>query len=149
LSRKTNIDQYINQITEATKTEQNELLRYQIDDYISFISDFVKNYPIMKKTFYIVVPYDPIIIKTSTFISNIKDMFSNVFNLNREAFTTDTIMPEEEFQRNYQQLLIRQDTVLTYLIRMGLEANIVQTDEIIQLFYSLYNPDNTGSKIIV
>jgi hypothetical protein len=149
LSRKTNIDQYISQITEATKTEQNQLLKYQIDDYITFISDFIKNYPIMKKTFYIVVPYDPIVIKTSTIFSNIKDMFSNILNLKREAFATETIMPEEEFQRNYQQLLIRQDTILTYLIRMGLEANIVQTDEIIQLFYNLYNPDNTSSKIIV
>jgi hypothetical protein len=30
---------------------------------------------------------------------------------------------------------------------MGLEASIVLTDNLIQLYYSLYNPDNIDSKI--
>jgi len=124
------------------------LLKYQIDDYITFISDFVKNYPIMKKSFYVVVPYDPMIIKTSSFFSGVKGMLSKTLNLNREAFVSETIMPEEEFQRNYQQLIIRQDTVLTHLNRMGLEANIVPTNDLVQLYYNLYNPDNIDNKII-
>lgn len=101
----------------------------------------------MKKSFYVVVPYDPIIMKSSSFGSNIKGLLSKVLNLNREAFSSETIMPEEEFQRSYQQLIIRQDTVLTHLNRMGLEASIVLTDNLIQLYYSLYNPDNIDSKI--
>lgn len=146
-SRKVNIDKYISKITEDTKAEKNELLRYQIGDYINFISDFVKNYPIMKKSFYVVVPYDPIVMKSSSFWSNIKGFFSKVLNLNREAFSSEIIMPEGEFQRSYQQLIIRQDTVITHFNRMGLEANVVLTDNLIQLYYSLYNPDSIDSKI--
>jgi hypothetical protein len=102
----------------------------------------------MKKSFYIVVPYDPVIIKSSSLFSNIKGMFSRTLNLNREAFVSETIMPEEDFQRSYQQLIIRQDTVLTHLNRMELEASIVSTNDLIQLYYNLYNPDNIDNKII-
>lgn len=145
-SRKINVDNYVSKITNDTKEEKNELLRYQIGDYISFISSFVKNYPIMKKSFYIVIPYDPIIIKSSNIFSKIKDVLSGALNLNREAFSNEAIMPEEEFQRNYQQLIIRQDTVLTHLQRMGIESSIVTTDDLIQLYYNLYNPDNIDNK---
>jgi len=101
----------------------------------------------MKKSFYVVVPYDPIVMKSSSFWSNIKGFFSKVLNLNREAFSSEIIMPEGEFQRSYQQLIIRQDTVITHFNRMGLEANVVLTDNLIQLYYSLYNPDSIDSKI--
>lgn len=148
LSRKVNIDKYISKINEDTKKETNELLKYQINDYIGFITDFVKNYPIMKKSFYVVIPYEPFVIKTSSLSSKMKELFSKTLNVNREAFPSETVMPEEEFQRNYQQLLIRQDTVLNHLSRIGLEASLVATDDLIQLYYSLYNPDNIDNKII-
>ena len=147
-SRKVNIEQYVNKISEDTKKETNELLKYQINDYVGFISDFVRNYPIMKKHFYIVVPYDPVSLKPSSLFSQIKGALSRSLSLNREAFPLEAVMPEEEFQRNYQQLMIRQDTILTHLKRMGLESEIVPTDDLIQLYYNLYNPDNIDNKII-
>lgn len=148
LSRKVNIEEYVSKISEDTKKETNELLKYQINDYIGFISDFVKNYPIMKKSFYIVVPYDPVSLKPSSLFTQIKGALSKTLSLNREAFPLESVMPEEEFQRNYQQLMIRQDTILTHLKRMGLDAEIVDTDAMVQLYYNLYNPDNIDSKII-
>ena len=147
LSRKTNIDDYINKIIENSKKETNELLKYQINDYVNFIFEFVKNYPIRQKFFYIVVPYEPVVVTPSNFLGSLQEMIKKAFSLNREAFPQETIMPEDEFQRNYQQLIVRQDTVLMHLNRMGLEARIVPTEELIQLFYNLYNPDTIDKKI--
>ena len=139
------MEKYLEKISEITKKETNTLLKYQMNDYTAFIADFVRNYPIMKKSFYLVIPYDPIIIQSSSGVSKFMGVISKALNLNREAFTTENIMPEEEFQRNYQQLIIRQDTVLTHLNRMGLDSRIMPTDELIQLYYTLYNPDNTDN----
>jgi len=56
LSRKENIDEYIRTINESAKQETNELLKLQINDYLTFIENFVKNYAILQKRFLVVVP---------------------------------------------------------------------------------------------
>jgi hypothetical protein len=68
-------------------------------------------------------------------------MFLNIFNLNREAFSQDVLLNDMEFQKNYQQLIVRQDTVLSQLQRMGLSAQLVTTNDIVPLIHNIYNPD--------
>ena len=147
LSRKENIDGYIRTINESAKQETNELLKLQINDYLTFIENFVKNYAILQKRFLVVVPYDPIVLKPTTFFSKLKDSIFNTLNFKRESFSMETVLPETEFQRNYQQLLIRQDTVLTHLKRIGMTASVLNTNDLIQLFYSLYNPGDVSTII--
>ena len=61
-SRKLNIENYLNKLAERQNQETNELLKNQISEYIEFIRSFVELNAVMAKTFFAVVPYDPIVI---------------------------------------------------------------------------------------
>ncbi len=143
VSRKANIDSYIQNVESKLETIYEEMLQLQVSDYIEFVRDFTSNNKIIDKKYYIIVPYDPFILKKTGFVSQIKDMFFNIFNLNREAFTQDTVLADNEFQKNYQQLILRQDTIISQLLKMGLSARLVLTNEVIPLVHNIYNPDTT------
>ena len=141
ISRKANIEEYVSNVEGRLQSTEEEMLRMQIGDYISFIRDFTSSNQIIDKKYYLIIPYDPFILKTGSFGGQIKDMFLNIFNLNREAFSQDVVLDDNEFQKNYQQLILRQDTVISQLQKMGLDAKVVSTNEIIPLIHNIYNPD--------
>src|SRR3989344_4011968 len=51
-SRKLDITDYINSLKETLKTQENELLRIQTEEYIEFIQNFVAMQNIMSKSFF-------------------------------------------------------------------------------------------------
>lgn len=141
VSRKANIDEYTANVENKLEIIEEEMLKMQTADYIAFIRDFTSSNQIIDKKYYIIIPYDPFVFKKNNFGGQIKDMFLNIFNLNREAFSQDVVLNDDEFQKNYQQLILRQDTVITQLQKMGLSSKLVTTNEIIPLIHNMYNPD--------
>jgi hypothetical protein len=140
-SRKTNIEDYLTNIENLLPNTEEEMLLAQANDYINFVRDFVSNNQIIDKKYYVVVPYDPVVFKKSALGGQIKDLLFGLFNLNREAFSQDIILSENEFQKHYQQLILRQENVMAQLQRIGLDAKLVTTNEIIPLIHNMYNPD--------
>ena len=61
-SRKINISAYLEKIEARKVEEPNELLQLQIEEYGEFISSFVEKNPIISKDFFVVIPYDPIVV---------------------------------------------------------------------------------------
>ena len=129
-SRKLNIAPYIDSLRTRQKEEDNELLKIQINEYIDFITSFVEMSNIMSKTFYVVVPFTPSILEQ-------KGIASGLFSMFKSAPTTADIGPFEE-QKN--QLWQRVDAVVSGLRRIGIRSVPLNTEELIELFYGLYNP---------
>lgn len=127
-SRKMNIAPYIESLNKRQKEEDNELLRIQINEYTEFIKTFVEMTNIMSKTFYVVVPFTPAIIET-------KKGF-----LGKLGFGKKTMSEEESFEQKKNQLWQRVETVIEDLHRLGIRAAPLNTEELIELFYGLYNP---------
>ncbi len=140
-SRRVNIENYLNFIQEKINNESNELLKMQGDDYYAFIKGLVSENNIMKKKFYLVIPYDPVVLKAKNSFGQILDAFKNLFSLQRQAFSFDNPLNSQDFEQYYQQLMIRQNNTITNLSRIGLSAYPLTTKEIVELFYNLYNPE--------
>lgn len=140
-SRRVNIESYLNFLQEKINQETNNLLKLQGQDYHTFIKGLVTGNNIMKKKFYVVVPYDPIILKPRSAFSQIIETYKTLLNLRHQAFSATISLSEENFNQYYQQLMIRQNNVITNLIRMGLQARPLITKELIELFFNLYNPE--------
>jgi len=140
-SRKINISNYINGLREKTQKETNELLKIQIEDYLEFIQNFVDLYSVIRKSFYVVVSYEPVIIKQAGLVKKFGESFRSMLSLTRPAFTTSIPLTEDDFNKYQKQLLIRQNNVINGLARIGLAAAPLTTDELIKLFYNLYNPE--------
>jgi len=72
-SKKLNIRPYINTLEERYEVQKNDLIRLQTREYIGFIKEFTSNTDIMRKSFFIVIGYQPPVIDmTITSVSNIK-----------------------------------------------------------------------------
>jgi type IV secretory pathway VirB4 component len=126
-SRRVNIGPYLQKLQERQSQETNELLKTQIAEYIEFIKAFVANNAIMDKTFFGVVPYDPMSLPPAA-----KGVLS--FFKKKPAVLT------EDPQRNLQQLKQRVDQVMIGLQQIGLRAVPLNTEETLELIYNLYNP---------
>jgi len=94
-SLRININPYLDYLEKQTSKEQNELLKIQGEDYLNFVSELVAQNAIMKKQFFVVIPYDPVIIKTTNFLEEIKNTLKGVINLKRESFSNITPLNEE------------------------------------------------------
>ncbi|HAL50541.1 TPA: hypothetical protein DDY56_01775 [Candidatus Uhrbacteria bacterium] len=131
-SRKMNIDNYMNALKEQERTIKNDLLRTQILDYRNFVNELVDLGEIMQKRFFVVVPYDPATDKQKGFMSKLSSaiMPASVIKLN-----------EKRFQERKYALMQRVSIIQNGLISMGLQSAPLDTQGLIELYYSVYNPD--------
>jgi len=141
-SRKLNIDSYLRLLEEHRAKETNELLKSQINEYKEFIKSFVQQNEIMTKTFFVVVPYDPVSIQATTegiakFLPFLK---KNAQDKMRET------QKGEAREKYITQLNQRVDRVISGLQTMGLRVVILNREELIELFYNLYNPETIEKK---
>ncbi|MEK7624186.1 MAG: hypothetical protein AAB404_00435 [Patescibacteria group bacterium] len=136
-SRRLNIETYLQKIQERHGQETNELLKTQIAEYLEFIKSFVANNAIMDKTFFVIVPYDPVYLpKTAKGILGF-------IKKGEVAASKDQPSQSENIQQNLQQLSQRVDQTITGLQQIGLRAVPLNTEESIELIYNLYNPQLT------
>lgn len=132
-SRKLDINPYLKNLEEKLKFQENELLKIQTAEYIDFIRNFVTLTDIMIKRFYVGIPFDPIESKTEGPIEKITSLWPK----NRSKKT----IPEERFKEYKSQLLQRVEHTIITLAHVGIKASQLQTDELVELFYNLYNPE--------
>lgn len=130
-SRRFNIDPYLRLLKEKKKTEHNELLKSQIDDYIGFVTEMVDVSNIMSKTFYVVVPFYAIESKKG----NAMDRLFGAFNQRKMLY-----QKYEEFETYKNQLFQRVDQIREALSGTGVRMVPLNTQELIELFYNFYNP---------
>lgn len=136
-SKDLNIEPYLETLKEREKEQTNELLKIQMREYIEFVKEFVKSTSIVSKTFYVVVPYTPSIIETKK--NPVFDLFNNFFGKkSNKKEVTDQIFDEHKIQ-----LQQRADSVAQGLSRIGVRAAPLNTEELIELFYKIYNPSET------
>lgn len=145
-SRRLNIVSYLQALERRRGEETNELLQNQIDEYIQFIKGFVGDNPIMDKNFFVVVPFDPIRLPGAESAAGKK-----IFGLfgNKKKSIESTIEREHAEQENMSQLAQRVDAVVSGLTAVGLRVAALQNEEVLDLFYNLYNPEAVERKGVV
>lgn len=130
-SRKLDIDNYIRRLKDAEKKLQNELLRNQINGYISYIQQLIEMQEIMTKKFFIIVPFNPLGSKTKSFWQRLTETF----------FPAQIIKVKKEILAKYkEELSIRISNIQGNLGGMGVESVVLDTQGLIELFYNSYNP---------
>lgn len=124
-SRTLNITGYLEKLKELEKTQENELLKIQISEYQKFIKDLIAGGQILSKNFFVVVPFS--LVEIPGFPGAKKG--------------TSEAPSENQFQRARSQLWQRMEFVALGLRRCGLTCAPLNTSDLIELFWSLYHPD--------
>lgn len=136
-SRPININPYLELLKEAGKMQTNELIQIQTREYTEFIKTLVETTNIVSKNFYVVVPYNPPALEV-TGKSGIFAKLSGI--LKNKEVVDEKKNKETQFEEYKEQLIQRTEVVMQELIRMGVRAAPLGTEEVIELFYYLYNP---------
>lgn len=131
-SRRLQIQPYLDKLITIERDQQNELLRVQTADYRAFIQELVDIGQIMTKRFYVVVPFDPLSHKKKGFFSRLKEIISPAVAIR---------LKEDRFQQRKNDLDLRVRQVSGGLQSMGLQVVEMNTQSLIELFYTTYNPD--------
>jgi len=131
-SRRMKIEKYLHTLAEEEKKQTNELLRAQISDYRGFISELVELGEIMSKRFFVVVPYDPVSDTKRGFFARFRGALSPVVSLKLKSSV---------FQDRKKDLMSRVTHVISGLESIGLSAALLDTQSLIELYYSVYNPE--------
>jgi type IV secretory pathway VirB4 component len=134
-SRRLNIDPYMELLQSRMAEQDNDLMRIQLREYMEFINTFTTEVEIMSKNFFVVIPYSPAPV-------NIKKGIISMLSLGKKkAVPTDM-----RFEEQRTQLEQRREVVEQGLSRVGVRTIPLKTDDLVELFYHIYNPtDTTGS----
>ncbi len=130
-SRRLNITGYLDKLKELEEKQENELLKTQTAEYRKFINALISGGAIMSKTFFVTVPF------TLMKIPGMKTM-KGLFK--KQSTST---FDDEQFQRCKSQLWQRVEFVALGLRRCGLQCVPLDTSELIELFWSLYHPEES------
>ena len=128
-TNKIDISDYIKKLKELNVREKSPLIRRQIEIYTGFVKKMIIKNEVLDKKFYIIIPSRA---GTVTRTSTLKQLFGR-----EEKITNITKIVAE----SKPDLFPKRAHVIRLLESIGLLAKQLTTDELINLFYSLYNPE--------
>jgi hypothetical protein len=138
-SRRLDIRPYIALLEDRYKEQVNDLMKIQTREYIEFIKKFTETTSIMTKSFFVVVPYDPAIINIKS--KSLTGMFQ------KKTSSEEQKNKQMNFEENRTQLEQRVSVVEQGLSRCGIRVVRLGTEEVIELFYKVFNPGDTEKPI--
>lgn len=144
-SKKLDIRPYIALLEERYKDQVTELMKIQTREYIEFIKTFVENSNIMTKSFFIVVPYAPPMISASKNpITNLMHKTSQGTGTKKENAAGAANAEFDEYRSQIEQ---RVSVVEQGLVRCGIRVAELGTEEVVELYYKIFNPGETEKPI--
>lgn len=132
-SRRLDIEPYLQKLSAREKQQDNDLMRIQLREYIQFIRTFVTEVDVMRKNFFIAIPYTPI---NTDIKKNIGSLFAK----------QNVVVDEEKLQENLMQLQQRVSLVEQGLNRVGVRTIALKNEELVELFYHIFNPLEAKSR---
>lgn len=136
-SRPLDLQGYINKLKDVADKQANDLLKIQTIDYIEYIQQLLDVANIMTKRFFVVVPFTAVNVPTGGFLEKILETINPLRKTQKEI---------SRFDKQRSQLFQRVDIVASGLRSMGLQTVLLNTQELIELFYDIYNPEITLKK---
>lgn len=137
-SRRLDIRPYISLLEERLKDQVGDLMKMQTREYIEFIQSFTQSTNIMTKSFFIVVPYSQISLPSAKNISNL---------LIKKQKGDKKLEEDSDFEEKRSQLQQRVEVVEQGLVRCGVRVAMLGTEELIELFYKIFNPGDVDKPI--
>lgn len=132
-SRRLDIRPYLEILKEREGAQDNDLMRVQLREYIEFISTFTTQVDIMTKNFFVVIPYTP---------GNLEVGGISKFLKPKEGAKERA---NDKFFEDRTQLEQRVSVVEQGLSRIGIRTAPLGTEELVELFYHIFNPEDLTS----
>lgn len=136
-SQRVDIGPYIERLATIRRAQDNMLLNVLMDDYINFIDILSQEANIMDKSFFIVVPFYPAG-DLNTLKDQGKGFFGKIFS---QPKTTATKIDKVAYDKAKDEIKNRVDSITSGLFQLGVKSVQLNTKELGELYYNMYNPD--------
>lgn len=112
-------------------------LLQQVEIYQTFIRNLTDNTQILNKRFYVIIPSvtSAPVVKTNP----LKTLFGKQERI---------VNVEQLLEKAKAELTPKRDAIVKQLDNMGLYAKQLENDELIKLYYSIYEPDKVGLDVM-
>ncbi|MFZ1020152.1 MAG: hypothetical protein WAN61_04190 [Minisyncoccia bacterium] len=138
-SRKLDIRPYLLLLENRVKVQTEPLIKLQTKEYIEFVRNFTETVAIMTKSFFVVVPY------THTAFQQSSGIFGKLFGgKNKEQIRA---AKQVDFEEKRSQLEERVAVIEQGLGRCGINSAQLGTEEVVEVFYKVFNPGEIEGKI--
>lgn len=125
ISRRIDLDNYISILEEKISSVKNPKIAEQLSLYRTFIKDLIKGEGLLDKKIYIVIPFSQLELGPATAAqTHTKDKKNLSLN-----------------ERVKSVLITKRNNIITQIERMGLTARPLSTNELIKLYYELFNQE--------
>ncbi len=131
-SRRLDLEYYTEKLDKRADEQDQELIKLQILEYTEFIKRLITVTNIMDKRFYVIVPFFP---PGTEPVKGLAKFFGTSGAKKQEAKAR-----EESFEQGKVQLRQRVESIASGLGTLGLRAVTLNSEELVELFYSVYNP---------
>ncbi len=135
-SRRLDLYTYLNFLRRTLSTQTEDMLKAQTEDYINYIERLIARANIMDKRFYVAIPLFP----SGVVRAGMLDKILGAAKTGEVHYTND------QFKHFQQQLQERANVIISGLGSMGLQTTILNSQEIIELLYTIYNPEEASSE---
>jgi hypothetical protein len=132
-SRRLDIRPYLELLKEREPLQSNDLMKVQLREYIEFIRTFTAEVDIMTKNFFVVVPYTPVNLSAGGI---------------KKVLAVGAPAPKfnpQKFEEDRSQLEQRVTVVEQGLARIGVRTMPLGNEELIELYYHIFNPDDESA----
>ncbi len=130
---------YLNLLKEKEDQTINHIRKDQIRRYREFVADLVQERNVLDKKFYVVIPASPLELGLVT----TQSVMPGVKNADISTFDRSVVM-----ERARNLLEPKRDHIAAQFGRIGLGSRQLKTQELIQLFYTSYNPEASDGQIM-
>lgn len=139
-SQRVDIGPYIDRLLDMRRNQDNMLLGVLMDDYINFIDALSQEANIMDKSFFVVVPFFPAGNEAANVVQQGKGFFDKFFGA-AKAGPTVTKIDKDTYEKAKDEIKNRVDSVINGLAQVGVQSVQLNTKQLGELYYNVYNPD--------
>lgn len=136
-SQRVDIGPYIDRLANIRRSQDNMLLNVLMDDYINFIDALSQEANIMDKSFFVVIPFFPAG-DLNNAIKQGQSFFSKVF---QKPQASATRIDQVSYSKAKDEIKNRVDSITNSLFQIGVRSVQLNTKELGELYYNVYNPD--------
>lgn len=135
-TQRTDIAKYLSLLEDYKQKSTSEEIRGQVTIYQDFINNLTEATQILDKRFFTVIP-----------TTKVNDVDTNwgkqLFGKPKQIVNAKQLLVKAT-----EELYPKRDAIIKQYANMGVGARQLTTDELIKLYYSVYEPDKSGIEIL-
>jgi len=142
-SKKLDISKYIEKIYRSEQKIADPLLKMQAESYRKFVQETIKTNEVLDKSFYVVIPSRETV--ESEAASGPFGFFIKLMGMNKKKFNinVDALLKDAEIK-----LYPKIDHIIKEFGRIGVRARQLNTQELVELYFDIYNPSTVHGQRI-